>query len=736
MKFRRIIFSIFLLIFVCINGIAQTETITDIPDPSTFKGKQLSDYVYNELTGRKISARQLQLCRTEENNFPYNIIIQYNGTADSENTKQSPYDTILFLFNQDNILNHLDFIESFCNWCNQQEFNFNISIVLTACDKSQISGNDNMTGTEVFASMIQGSESYCAVYTNLDAEKINTITPGSGKMISPLWLVSLVNEILEENQIKSTIKGSFYLSLYKLDILRSSRILASLLTRNIPAVEISLRKADISDERLTKLYKNFVTDFSKKTSFREDTHYTPIKLFGKTFWIIEHLTIVLLLILITLSLISICDLGFIFRKGHSLRNLTTKRALRTLYLVPITIIILTLCLQLAQFPARLLNNTIIRNPLAVLGIKVIVSFVLISLFYLLELRFHKKADSYTYEYLLRLSSLLNVFLFSAIDISLFYLFATIYIIVSISLHIKNSVVLYIFFILSLLPYIHLIYTISIYSSITQLMPLLFANPLYNLILSCAITPLSIILLRIFLQLTQGKIKMPAKEEIKEIQPSESDNFSETDNSLQKLPATLPEAQTFSEIQKKIKKRFPFLYILIIAVTIVLLIGIIFGSTKLIQNNFKNNVEFNNITGRIIDSPENQFLLVSYKDSNYYGGTIRQLFINTQKPATRVEIFVSGESENPIYYTTYTFSPSDKDNQIKFDFPDFPPERFTVNYTPDNSAVSIIDIYAYYDSDFYPEDFIEKPANSRRKVFIKEKTTILISTNSTGKKLNE
>ena len=726
MKFRRLIISIFSFLFLISSLHAQAA---DGIDPHSLKGRALSNYVYNELTSKGISARQMALCRTQEDNFPYNISIRINSTEGFEIHKERQYSTVLFLFNQEDISDQFSFLVPFISWCQEQNFDFNINIILTACDKSQIAGNDKMTGTEIYAELIQGTESYCVLYSNLDAQKLTTLTPGSGKEVCPLWLVDTVNSSFEENGINPQIKGSFYLSLYKLDILRSSRILSSFLTRDIPAVEMNIRKDELKENQLLKIYQDFLKAFSDRTNFQDDTHYIPVDLFGKHFWITENFTITMLLILITLSLVFICDLGFIFRKGHSMRTLTTKRAIKTLYLVPITIIILTVCLQLAQFPAKLLYNTVLRDPLAVLGIKVILSFTLISLLFLLELKFHKNVGSYTYEYLLRLSSLLNVFVFSAIDISLFYLFALIYIIISISLHIKNSVALYIFFLLSMLPYFQLIFAISTYSTMTQILPLIFANPLYNLILSCAITPLSIILLRIYLRLIQRNTTISKKTK----KTSISENNEKADTTTSQDNTNSSNENAIAELQKKLKKRFPRYYALILVLTVGIFIGLIFGATKLIQKTFINKVEFGTFAGRVIDAPQSQFLSASYNDSNYYGGTIRQIKIDTDKPATRVEVFVSGESENPIYYTTYTFTPSGKKNQIQFDFPDYPPEKFTVTYTPDNSAISIVDVYAYYDSDYYPEGFIENNTGSRRKIFVKEKSSLLISASSTGLK---
>lgn len=693
MKFRRL----FLILFSLFSAIPalHAQYIPDSND-TVLRGKELSDHIYESLTAQGLNARKQQLCRTPENNFPYNILISIPKTQNDESSEKQKYNSIVFIFPQDDIISHLPFVEEFVKWNLESPFNFDVTVLLTACDKSQIAGNDRMTGTEVYADFNQGSETYCAVYTNLNAEKISTITPGSSGYVCPLWLAQLVNTCLSNNRIKPSVIGNFYISLYKQNLLRSTRTLSSFLSRGTPAVEINLKKTDIDKNSLFLIFQDIVKTFNSETDFRDDTHYIPFKFFSGHIWIPENITIILLVILFTLSLIFICDLGFIFRNRHSKKTISTKRALKTLYLVPGTIIVLWICLEIAQFAAYFMYNSFLRNPVAVLGIKLIISFILISFFYLLEIKYHRHQSSYTYEYLLRISSLLNIFIFSAIDISLFYLFAAIYIIITVSLLFKRSLALYFFFILSMLPYFQLVFAIVTYSTPSQVMPLIFANPLINIVLSCAITPLSIILLRIYISLKNIRIKDKDKE------------------------------SSVSTIQKKIKKRFPRYYVLIQFGTIIVLSGFVFLATVYIQNIFKNRINFGTFNGRIIDSPENQFLQVKCTDSSYYGGTIRQLSISTTAPATRLEVFVSGESENPIYYTTYTVTPSEDKNRIQFNLPDFPPENIQLSYTPDNSEVSIIDVYAYYDRDYYPEELINDNSDSRRKLFIKEKASIAIS----------
>lgn len=698
MKLKNLFICFFSLFFVFSKIQAQENSTfenSSLSSSTFLTGKNLSDKIFEQTINLGFNPIKMPLCLVQENEFAYNISININSSQFSENRK---YNTIIFVFPQDDIINHISFLESFVKWNQAQNLDFNVMIILTACDKSQLAGNDSMTGSEVFANLILGAETYCVIYSNLNAQKITTLTTGSSGKVCPLWLVELVNDSFEKNKINPTISGSFYISLYKENLLRSSRTLSSFLSREIPAVEINVKTNDLSSQNLLGIYQNIVTSFSFRQTFHDDTHYIPIEIGTKHFWITESITIILLLILIAISLVSICDLGFMFRTNHNLKTIATKRALKTLYLVPITILVLTICLEVAQFFALLMYNSFLKNPIAILGIKVMISLILISFAFLLELKFHKHTDSDTYEYLLRFSSLLNVFIFSAIDISLFYLFAIIYIIISISQFFKKTIAIYIFFVLSILPYLQLIFAIATYSTPTQALPLIFATPFYNLLFSCALTPLSIMLLRIYRELRQSKSK--EKKRIEE-------------NSVKQL-------------QKKLKTKFPKYYVLIQVVTIIIIGTLIVATTFHVQDIFRNKINFETSYARIVDATENNFLVTKYNDSSYYGEKIRQISIDTQMPASRVEVFVSAETENPIYYTTYSTTASENKNQVQFNLPDYPPQTFNIIYTPDNSEISLIEIYAYYDYNYYPKDFINDDSNSRRNLFIKEKASILIS----------
>lgn len=674
------IICLFLLTFLLSSLFCQTNDLT---------GKELSDFLYEEISLSGYRARKSQLCRSDKNNFPYNIVISIRQTQGFSLSEENQYNSVMFVFSQSEIVNRLDYLYDLINFNLNTDFGFNVSILLSASDNQPLAGNEDMTGTELYCENIEGSESTIAIPINFSSRRNNSITAGSANTITPLWLLKLTTSSLEKNRLYFPIKGSSFIFLYKIGILQKSNKLASFLSRDIPAVEINFQQNFSEREKFDLFCADFLYGFSQMESFEADIHYIPIPLSKKTFYISEHFTICILLIIITISLILFSDFGFIFRKKHSLKNLITKRAIHSIYLIPLTIAVSTFCLELSQAIAGLFYRNVFSNPILILGIKIVIAIMLISFAYLLELKFHKKTVDHIYGYLISISSFLNIFIFSAIDITLFYIFALIYVILFISRLFKKTISIYIFLFISIVPYFQLIYEVLIYSSLSEMMSLIISKPIYNIALSCALTPIYISILRILLNINIKENK--------------------------------------KQITGTIKSKFPKYYALIQTFTIAAFCLAFLLISYLIQKQFFKRFDTTNFYGTVNEVKINHLLSAEYNDTNYYGGTIRQLFIDTKRNPARVDIFVSGQTDNPVYYTTYSYKQLEDSEKIQFILPDYSPSDISISYTPDNSSESTIEIHAYYDIDIYPSEYISnlEQTSKRRKTYIKEKQIIKI-----------
>ena len=269
MKIKKF-FIFFISFFIFLNSAFSKE--------ENLKGYELSNAIYSSVSAKKYKAQKIQLSRTTEEKFPYNILITIQKTKTDINSAFREFDTVLLAFTQEDIIKRMDFLSDLIDYNLNTDFNFNVRILLTACDKQELSGNESMTGSNAYCKLIEGTEGLCALCINLDSEKTNSITPGSAKKVCPLCLVKTAVGCFKQNEIPVNIKGNIFMSLYSLGIFQSSKRLSSYLSRNIPAAELNLTGSRLSDYELNSLFKTFLEQLAGLSKFQSDVHYIPIKI--------------------------------------------------------------------------------------------------------------------------------------------------------------------------------------------------------------------------------------------------------------------------------------------------------------------------------------------------------------------------------------------------------------------------------------------------------------------------
>lgn len=713
MKLKKILLTLLFFNIFLFNIIGQENKI---------EGIDLSNSIYETLIENNYTPIKINLARTQNISFPYNILLTINNPSKSENSPNK-FNRMIFSITQEDFLKNKESFLILFNKVKQASFNYNLTFLITSCDNQILDGNNNMTGTNLYCELIEGFESSFSISVLLDSTEQTFITPGTKKNVTPLWLTKLLVDSLNEQKVENTIKGNLFLSLYRLSAFKDSKRLTPFFNKNIPSIELEIEKNKFDSEKLSEIFFTIFNNFNNLKDFQEEIHYIPVKFKTKTYWITEGITIYLLLFLITISLIIFCDFEFIFRNKHSVKTLNTKRAVRNIYLLPILIFLIFICIQCAQLLSYLFYKITKAYPEIILLLKFIFSLIFISIIFSLESKSKKRKILFSYEYFLIISSLSNVFIFSIVDISFFYIFTSIYLICILSNLIKK-VLPFIFVVFAIcIPYLLIIQHFLSYSDLNEIYNYIFISPLYNLLIGSAITPIFILLLKL--------------------------SFIIKNNSLTKNKAktTLPFEQLKKIIQSKFSKKVFIVetILLILTSTIILIIGS-YSRKKHITFFLKENLK-----PQIIDLTQNEpkLLKASYSDSHYYGGTTRSIKIDTTNNAQRVEIFVTGQTDNPIFNSAFTYSQTENSNKVKFDLPDFPPKKFTITFTPDNSKESNIEIVSYYKNDNYKNNQNEKYnktdvhnkelSNQSQntnldsdRIFIKEKKVILInSSESTG-----
>lgn len=615
-------------------------------------GAELSNNVFAKLEScakenghkAKISVERIPLTPAAFENFPYNVSIGFSQKSE----ENFPHQTFIVASTQEDFFANEEFFSELFEFAANGEFTFKLNFIFTAGDVRKISGNEKTFGTEIFCRGIEGTQETHALVLDFSRTKKNSVTPGSASDVSPLYLVRALCSELDKNSVKYDIAGGEYLSLYNIDILKDEARLAAFLSRGIPAVMLNMLSEKNNRRAEIDSIKNFITHVEFPASGNWSRHYIPLISFQKRIWIEERQIVATLIAFTALCLLVLSDFGFLFRK-HSQRLAKIKSsAIKSNYLIFLTMAFFVISLLAGQTIASALQKAGVRNILLLFSLKLFTPFFIVSVLYPIEIKLHKDLTPYAYEYILSTSALLNVFIFSTIDISLFFLFSFEYIILMISRTTKNTALLYFFMAIFFLPFIPLLHSILIYSDAQKISNLIFCDFSGNIILSFALVPLSLLWLRVLARL----------------------NFK-------------------AESRKKL---FTF-YAIASAVSLAGFVAISSLAFFAANRIFFKNVEQRRSFLRVQDSAGKKNASISIFDSEYYGGKIRSIEISSKKIPERYAIFVQGENENPVYFSIY--ETSHENGKTEFLLPENPPQNLTVSYTPNSSDNSLITVEAYF-----------------------------------------
>lgn len=606
-------------------------------------GFALSERTAGILKKNGYEAERLPLINAWSDDFPYNIALDFPSETEGA-------ETLLVAAKQEDLLRHERFFLQLLEYVAANEFPFSTRILFTAGDEQKIKGNEKMTGTEIFCRSIEGAQNMSALLLDFSGGRKALVTAGSEGEISPFSLTKPLCDALDRNGCDYSITGGVFISLYTLAVLKSDARLHSFLSRQIPALlfSMSAREEGGGSMRQLSAVKDFLSGLDLAQSGEWSRHYIPLKIAGKHFWISEIIILYCVLVFTAAGLFIIADFVFVFRKRSRYLAEIKARAIKSLYLVFATAVVLTLGFTAGQAMAFVLRNSGFRNPMILYFIKLLPALLIISFIYIAELRLHRGLPVYIYEYILSISAFFNILFFSFFEISLFFLFALEYLIVSISRTVKRTLLLYFFMILTVLPFIPLLYSIMVYSDMEKINELLFCSPPYNLALAFALIPFNLVWLRI---LERRNSKAGSARNL----------------------AVRYAAAIFSCIAG---------------------LAIFSGAvTFLLDKLFFENVEPIQMKARIVPAPENERTSVNIYDSDYYGGKIRHVEIKFLEDAERCSITVRAEKGNPVYFSVYESENTAEGR--KFMIPDRPPREMSIIYTPDESEKSEILIESFF-----------------------------------------
>ncbi|WP_296013781.1 hypothetical protein [uncultured Treponema sp.] len=377
--------------------------------------------IENFLTQSKISFEIQDIAPPNAGNFPKNILVEIPADKNSkeDDTNKSGISDVFFVFSQEFFLEKKEFIADFIDSTYKKKLPYNCIISFTADNESfpLPSAQAAKTATEELAKSIFSSESACAILIRNEKNAPPFIfTEGAGT-ISPQWIVQTLKKSCLQNQKPMGVKTSM-LYIYKPQYYKNNRRLSAFLQNEIPAAEIPLGHAQKDANILSDIQDNLIS--ARSQTWNKHYNFIPLGIYG--LWLNEaQLTTVYLFFTISV-LFFICFYSFTYTGKN---EAILKDMSRTWFSIPAYIIItaafLTLFQKLFFFTAE--------NGVLYFGLKILPTVLAMFLLVFVQILFNFRISLSANRFHGIILSALNVFIFSALDLSLMFIFIIEYLIV-------------------------------------------------------------------------------------------------------------------------------------------------------------------------------------------------------------------------------------------------------------------------------------------------------------------
>ena len=647
MVFRKIISSA-LLLFSAYFSIFPEK----FSEETAIFGNKLSQSVAATLEKNGYTAYVQQLTSTGQDDFAYNIIVEFDPSLKGNETEQSDSQDIsrkevIFCFTQEDFIAYQPGILDFLSSIKAMERTWTARILFSALDTPPKISHKAVNGTEVFAASIDDSDSSCVIVLSFDPNSETSIYTGSYKNTTPLWLTKQISDAFYDEKRDFSFEN-IVSAIYRLGIVRGQERLSYFFINDIPSIEIHF-----SDYTGLSVLKKFSENYTADGSGEWDKHYLYINrspLFRAVF-ISERTIIITCLSVGLFTIFLLCAFSFIGENGERHKYEFQKSS----YMIPFTVSLSFLSLVLGQHIVSILSSFFQLNPIVLYGIKIVFSMIFISALFTVQGILKISVTAFMYGYLLLVVAIFNIFLFSAQDLTLFVIFALEYIIIYVSRSAKRLPSLIVYFFLMFIPFLPHGFIIIRQAEDIELMRTVFATPVGNLMLALGLFPFQITWLRMLVLLNvQAGIK--------------------------------------GYTMKKIILN-GFLSTIVILAFISLVIFLI---SHFIYRPYERAA--GKIETKIVR--EEKFTLSAKLSKNEFSGmNTNHISISSEEDALRYEVTLRGiETAHPIYDSIYKYTlitDSQGNDSYVFVVPDYPPRQITIDYAAPAIANASIEITAYY-----------------------------------------
>ena len=141
-------------------------------------GAALSDALTEKFKRTGYNPQKQSLSSAWFVDFPYNIEIDFEPSNES--------DWAMFLaVAQEDAIKKESVIDGLLSGFRNAYLPCRLKVIFTACDQTKISGNERMSGTEIFCKSVEGAQNAFALVLSFDKKRKSLVTTGSCGKMSP-----------------------------------------------------------------------------------------------------------------------------------------------------------------------------------------------------------------------------------------------------------------------------------------------------------------------------------------------------------------------------------------------------------------------------------------------------------------------------------------------------------------------------------------------------------------------
>ena len=603
--------------------------------------------MYDSIEQKGFQVRKQNLDAANSGNFPQNLIVEIPSVRKSKNE----IDTVVFSFTQDFFYKDMNLLLTFLDNLKGKNLNYDCIVFLSANDNALFVRGDegrehHPTGSAVFTTSVRNSDNMCAIVidesssTSLSffAKQTYSVIPGGSSDVSPSWLVKSLCDSCQENGASPSMPKSFSM-LYRLDIARETRRVSQFFAQSIPAAGIALS----ATEKDLKILITAAELLQTRRSSIWDRHYSVFQIDAYTFWYGEAL---LALFFMIFAFATIFTVSFSSFKDTSKNKAIFKDIKRSAFLALGYIIIIVAVLVLMQT----IFSFTARSPLVLMGIKVISVFMALVIIFITQLRKRFNTSLEGTGFFMMFQSSLNIFIFTWIDLSLFFMFFTEYVILALAKKTKTRINMIILFLVSLIPFLNL--TIDFLKGANYLSLRRFAvcTVFGNILLALALLPLLMQIFRILMVLGifNSKKKTSRKKNL--------------------VYATITTS----------------IIILFFVSFYWMMIRIIYGPTS--STTFRARLS-------TVDGTNPEMVKISYTTNEFMELNIYHIVIDSDEKVLRYSISLEADGSIPLYDCNYDYT-IEADNKVYFEIPDYPAGQIEIVYSSDKGLDQVLKISAF------------------------------------------